>query len=704
MSLSNSLPNSLPNTPLSGLLGGELLSAALGYGLELEPSSLGLFAKASRNPQGAVLEPELEWGYAGSLIASEDFLMDGFEVLAERYAVSQNDGAVTLPRADHITGQEASVGASPSFEAASAQSDWLVDQGGNNLATATNVGWLNGAVTVNDFVGTSDQWDIYSFAVGQHSTINLSLTGMTNDADLLLIRNFNGNQTIETNEILDFSELSGKAAETVDINVGAGFYHVAVQAYGGNTNYSLNMSAAGLNQTQQLVGDLGANRFTLNPAATRSVFSGNGNIDFGVGGLDYIDATSIHSSSVAYLNLAGVNGNSGVAYNDGTGTRIFDALTLTTGQQILFEGMDRIQFADQPISLAVTPNDPMFSQQWNLHMMGVHNAWRFTTGSDEVAIGVADSGLGLDARGNIHHDLQRPDVLTVSGNSEDDFFRNVPAQHGGGPQSSSHGTAVHGVIGARTNNGEGISGINWGSTMINLDVLDENLTDFELGQASQIMINTANSRNEKLIINMSLGANVPSSVHRELEQVISQNPDTLFVIAAGNDGHQLSGLASPARFAQIYDNVMAVGASWGKRDHIGAARTPGQRIHYTYPGQFGQETNWGSQYGPGLTVMGPSEVMSTRASNNGRQTTFGYYTPDTSSVINPQFNGTSAAAPNVSGVASLVWSANSNLGAGQIKQILSETAYRGIPGYNPIEYGSGFVNADAAVRRAIAMA
>ncbi|MBE9031218.1 S8 family serine peptidase [filamentous cyanobacterium LEGE 11480] len=694
-----SLANSISNTPLSDLIGSELLSASLGYGLEPESSSLNVFGRTACRHQSAAIEPAPQWSDTASLTSSKDFLMDGFEVLAEHNAVSQGRGVVASLSADSIIGQAAMVGAPPSFEAASAQSDWFVDRSDNSLATATYMGWLNGAVTANDVVGTSDPVDFYSFAVGQNSTVTLSLTGITNNSDLYLIHDFNGNQTIEVNEVLDFSKLSGKAAETLEVEIGAGFYHIAVTASGTNSNYSLNISAAGFGQTQALSGSLGADRFIFNPAATRSIFSGNGNIDFGSGRFDYIDATAIRSSSVVDWNLAGVNG-SGVAHDDGTGTRIFDAMTLMTGQQILFEGMDTIQFADITLplnTLTVTPNDPGFAQQWNLHMMGVHNAWRFTTGSDEVAIGVADTGLGFDAFGNIHSDLQRPNVLFNLGNVEDEFFRAAPVNQGGGPQSTSHGTAVHGIIGAATNNGEGISGINWNSTMINVDVLDMNTGDYSLEDSSKMMIDAAEVRGEKLIINMSLGANnMHPDAHKELEKVIAENSNTLFVISAGNSGHKLAGLASPAALAQVYDNVIAVGASWGGSDEFDRATNPGQRIVYD---------NWGSQYGPGLTLMGPSEVMSTMAENTLFGTSLGYHQHNAFGGFAPdrEFEGTSAAAPNVSGVASLVWSANSGLTAGQIKQILSETAYRNIPGYNQTEYGNGFVNADAAVRRAIAM-
>jgi len=50
-----------------------------------------------------------------------------------------------------------------------------------------------------------------------------------------------------------------------------------------------------------------------------------------------------------------------------------------------------------------------------------------------------------------------------------------------------------------------------------------------------------------------------------------------------------------------------------------------------------------------------------------------------------------------------VWSANPYLSAGEVHQIMQETAVDlGFPGYD-YEYGAGFVNADAAVRRAMAL-
>jgi subtilisin family serine protease len=67
------------------------------------------------------------------------------------------------------------------------------------------------------------------------------------------------------------------------------------------------------------------------------------------------------------------------------------------------------------------------------------------------------------------------------------------------------------------------------------------------------------------------------------------------------------------------------------------------------------------------------------------------------------FNETSAANPNLAGIASLVWSVNPTLTGGQVRQILTDTAMDlGTLGRDNT-FGYGLVNADAAVRRAAAL-
>lgn len=63
------------------------------------------------------------------------------------------------------------------------------------------------------------------------------------------------------------------------------------------------------------------------------------------------------------------------------------------------------------------------------------------------------------------------------------------------------------------------------------------------------------------------------------------------------------------------------------------------------------------------------------------------------------YQGTSMATPHVAGVAALVRSANPKLSAAQVRAILKSTAKPLSPN-DENQYGSGFVNADAAVRKA----
>lgn len=117
---------------------------------------------------------------------------------------------------------------------------------------------------------------------------------------------------------------------------------------------------------------------------------------------------------------------------------------------------------------AVRPNDPRYSRQWGLEKISAPLAWRCGTGSDEVVIGVMDSGMDYT-----HPDLA-PNMWVncaeVAGNSLDDDGNGVvDDRHGidvldgdGDPMDvDGHGTAVAGVIGAAGNNGTGGSGMFW---------------------------------------------------------------------------------------------------------------------------------------------------------------------------------------------------------------------------------------------------
>ena len=161
-------------------------------------------------------------------------------------------------------------------------------------------------------------------------------------------------------------------------------------------------------------------------------------------------------------------------------------------------------------------------------------------------------------------------------------------------------------------------------------------------------------------------------------------------MAAGNGGEdidiptdtQLSG--GVARLQTTHENVMA----------IGALQKRGTTIINGLTNATGVDRASYSNYGSSLTLM--SATDSPAMNKNGDRSTFG---------------GTSAANPNMAGIASLVWSANTALTAGELRQILIDTAMDLTETSKEVAagegkddaFGHGLVNADAAIRRAVAL-
>ncbi len=104
---------------------------------------------------------------------------------------------------------------------------------------------------------------------------------------------------------------------------------------------------------------------------------------------------------------------------------------------------------DDELSMQLVPNDPLYQPfQWNLHRIGVEQAWDLRPSAPDMVVAVLDTGVDF-----AHPDL-RSNLIIDQGY---DFIDDGPS-----PQDDeSHGTAVAGIIGAVGNNGDGVSGIAW---------------------------------------------------------------------------------------------------------------------------------------------------------------------------------------------------------------------------------------------------
>ncbi|BCR04430.1 hypothetical protein DESUT3_14990 [Desulfuromonas versatilis] len=303
--------------------------------------------------------------------------------------------------------------------------------------------------------------------------------------------------------------------------------------------------------------------------------------------------------------------------------------------------------ADYPVRAFLTPNDPSLASQWGMTSIAAGQAWNFVTGNPELVVGVVDSGI--DYR---HEDLSGK---VVSGydfvNGDGDALDDV-----------GHGTHIAGVIGAQTNNGKGVAGLNWQVSFLPVKVLGAN----QMGSTSALTQGIYYAvNNGAKVINLSVGSLAnPSYLLAAVN--FAHSKGCLLVAAIGNGGGNI--LEYPA----AYPKVLAVGAT--DRNDVRVANS-----------------TWGSNFGSHIDLVAPGQGILSTIPGNRYQA----------------WDGTSMAAPHVAGVAALVWSANPSLTNDQVADILIKTAddqvgnpTEDVPGWDPY-YGWGRLNALRAVEMAL---
>ncbi len=138
------------------------------------------------------------------------------------------------------------------------------DSAGNDLTQALSFGNLTYTQYKTDFVGDGDSNDFYSFNVNTPSNFNLILNGLSNDADVQLIQDRNGNGQVDEREILSLSTQGGTNQDSISRYLGIGKYFVRVYSYSGNTYYNLSLSATSL-----------GNANYIDPSSVQSYFGTN---------------------------------------------------------------------------------------------------------------------------------------------------------------------------------------------------------------------------------------------------------------------------------------------------------------------------------------------------------------------------------------------------------------------------------------------
>jgi len=314
------------------------------------------------------------------------------------------------------------------------------------------------------------------------------------------------------------------------------------------------------------------------------------------------------------------------------------------------------------------PNDPQFSQQYGLHNTGqtggtigadiaAVNSWDLQSGNN-VIIAVIDTGVEYT-----HEDLSSniwTNINEIPGNGLDDdangFIDDVYGWDFSNNDSDpiddmGHGTHVAGIIAANTNNGIGISGINWRAKIMSLKFIDA----AGIGTTSNAIkaINYAVMMGARISNNSWGGGAFTQGLHDTL--VAANQAGHLFVAAAGNNGLNTDDPLNSKHYPSSYEliNVISVAAT-DEFDNIGTFSNFGAvSVDLAAPGK---------------------QILSLWLSN-------GYISLD----------GTSMAAPFVAGAAGLLLSSLPNLTIPELRAALLDNVDP-IPGLNGLMVTGGRLN------------
>lgn len=353
------------------------------------------------------------------------------------------------------------------------------------------------------------------------------------------------------------------------------------------------------------------------------------------------------------------------------------------------------------------PNDAAFPGQWNLfnNGTGAQNSagginllrqWVVGTGSESIIVAVIDTGILPDHPEIVGSSNMVPgyDMITSDRTSGDadpgrdpnplDDGDGVPAGFCGGGKpllataSTWHGTHVAGIIGVGgTNNAIGIAGVNWRVRVQPIRALGRcggDLKDVRaaIRYAAGLPVKTGlPAPNDELInptpahiINLSLGvrgvAPCTQATQAAIDEAVAKG--ITVIAAAGNDAIDVSQ-TTPAGCR----NVIAVAAS-DARGHLAERYSNfGQRIDIMAPGGEVRRDDNGDGVADGVLSLVKG----------------GYQ----------QMNGTSMAAPHVSGVAALMLARDGSLTPAQILDRLKGNAIPRTAQDCPKPCGVGLLNA-----------
>ncbi len=349
----------------------------------------------------------------------------------------------------------------------------------------------------------------------------------------------------------------------------------------------------------------------------------------------------------------------------------------------------QIKFAepDALVAPVLTPNDPYYGNEWDLHTLNGAAAWDVSRGAG-ITVAILDSGV--DAT---HPDLQGqlvPGWNFYDGNS------NTADVYG-------HGTEVAGVVAALGNNAIGVTGVAWNSKLMPIRVAGTN--GYASISALASGLNYAADHGAR-VANMSFAVQSYSTIQTAAQYL--RNKGGVACNSAGNYGTLDSTPPSDSLVSVSATDASDTRASWSSFGPYVDVSAPGAGIWTTTMGG-GYATVSGTSFSSPLTcgvialmmaanpALAPSQIVSLLESTavdlgtTGYDYYYGYGRVNAAAAVLAASNArsgdtqppiasiSSPTAGTVSGIVPVNVSASDNVGVTRVDLLVNGTLFASDP-------------------------
>ena len=347
----------------------------------------------------------------------------------------------------------------------------------------------------------------------------------------------------------------------------------------------------------------------------------------------------------------------------------------------LISNINGIEWCEPDMYIKFESNNVLYPSQYYLKNTGqnggtigvdinVEPAWNITQGDPNIIVAIIDDGVDKG-----HEDLLD---RVLDGYTVGDSLGKGSPKNPTSYNPKAHGMACAGII-AATDNNIGIKGIANKVKILPINVVqnydDAKTSGYASAREYADAINWASYRSD--IMNCSWSARISNEfVYSAINDALNNGREGRGCVVVASSGNNYKNGENMVGFPANMNNVISVGAI----DSTGSIQEYSQR-------------------GNDMDLVAPSGFTNKRG-NVATLDRMGALGENPNGNYVSTFGGTSAACPQVVGVAALMLSVNPDLTAQQVRNILQQTARDLGPTGFDTTYGYGLVNAEAAVKAA----